>query len=74
MTADEIAFIRTARGGGVPWQKIAKHIGRSVQDCRAAIGLPTYAKEAAHRPSMPWDVTQRSLFDGQPERDEVSSR
>ncbi len=63
MTPDEIAFIRAGRGAGVPWAKIAKHIGHSVQDCRAAIGLPTYAAESAHRPSMPWDLQQRSLFD-----------
>jgi len=62
MTAEQIAFICTARGAGVPWAKIAKHVGHTVSECRAAIGLPTYAAESAHRPSMPWDVTQRSLF------------
>ena len=63
MTADEITTIRAGRGAGVSWAKIAKHIGHTVADCRAAIGLPTYAKESAARPSMPWELQQRSLFD-----------
>jgi len=63
MSAEQIAFIRAGRGAGVPWAKIAKHIGHSVADCRAAIGLPTYAAESAHRPVLPWDLQQRSLFD-----------
>jgi len=62
MTPEQIAFIRTARGAGVPWAKIAKHIGRSVAECRSAIGLPPIAKEAATRPALPWDKIQRSLF------------
>jgi len=63
MTPDEIAFIRAGRGAGVPWAKIAKHIGHSVSECRSAIGLPTYAKEPATRPVLPWELQQRSLFD-----------
>jgi len=63
MSAEQIAFIRTARGAGVSWRKIAGHTGHSVSECRSAIGLPPIAKESAARPVLPWDLQQRSLFD-----------
>lgn len=40
MTPEQVDLIRTARGLGVPWRKIAKHLECSVDDCRRAIGMP----------------------------------
>lgn len=40
MTPEQVDLIRTARGLGVPWIKIAKHIECSVDDCWRAIGMP----------------------------------
>ncbi len=62
MTAEQIADIRAMRACGVPWRNIAKQLGCSVEQCRAALGLPTYDRPAERR-TMPWDLQQRTLFD-----------
>ncbi|MEJ7590357.1 MAG: hypothetical protein WKF77_02325 [Planctomycetaceae bacterium] len=64
MTSEQIEFIRTARGANVSWHIIARRLGSTLQECRAAIGMPVYDKPAQRQP-MPWDVTQQSLPFGQ---------
>lgn len=61
MTPDDIETIRTLRGSNVPWPVVAKTLKATIQECRAAIGLPEY--QQAERKSLPWDQKQRSLFD-----------
>lgn len=70
MTPEQIDFIRTARGVGVPWETIAKKMQKTVQECRSAIGMPEYST-AASEPA-PWRQ-QRDLFN-QPTREEISER
>lgn len=60
MSPDDIATIRHLRGHAVPWHIIARRLGHTVQECREAIGLPTYDKPAERR-VMPWDVVQQTL-------------
>ena len=71
MTPEQIDFIRTARGAGVPWATIARKLTRTVQECRAAIGMPEYSN-AASEPA-PWKQRQRDLF-SQPTIEEISER
>lgn len=47
MTPEQIDLIRTARGLGVPWVKIARHLECSVDDCRRAIGMPVAPRTVA---------------------------
>jgi hypothetical protein len=61
MTPEDIATIRHRRGFNIPWPVIASELGRTIQECRSAIGLPEY--QQAERQSLPWDQKQRSLFD-----------
>ncbi len=52
MTPEQIATIRHLRGHAVPWHVIATRMGRTVQECRAAIWLPTY--DRPERVVLPW--------------------
>lgn len=71
MTPEQIDFIRTARGAGVPWGTIAKKLQKTVQECRAAIGMPEYSQERSE--PAPWKQRQRDLF-SQPTIKEISER
>jgi hypothetical protein len=71
MKRPEIETIRNLRGFGVAWDIIAKQLGKSVAECRQAIGMPEYS-QAASEPA-PWIKRQRDLFN-QPDRAEVSDR
>ena len=61
MTADEIATLRNMRGWNIPWPTIAREVGHTVAECRAALGMPQY--ELSESAAMPWDKIQRTLFD-----------
>ena len=68
MTPEQIADIRQMRGFNVSWHIIARRLGKTVKECRAAIGMPEYDKPT-ERQSMPWDKSQQALpfdkkFDG----------
>ncbi len=60
MTAGQIAQIRMMRGHAIPWHVIARRLKCSVDECRAAIGMPEYDRPT-ERPALPWDVVQQSL-------------
>ena len=64
MTPEQIAEIRQMRGFNVSWHIIARRLGSTVQECRAAINMPVYDKPT-ERQAKPWDVVQRSLPFGQ---------
>ena len=66
MTPEQIADIRQMRGFNVSWHVIARRLGKSLKECRAAINLPEYDKPA-DRQTMPWDVVQKTLFDTESE-------
>ena len=40
LSADEVDAVRQMRGFAVPWEVVAAKLKRSVDECRAAIGLP----------------------------------
>ena len=71
MSPEEIRTIRDLRGLGVAWAVIARKLGHTVAECRAAIGMPEYSQEPS-KPA-PWIQRQRDLFD-QPTREEISER
>jgi len=71
MTADEIAIVRNMRGWNIDWQTIAREVGRTVAECRAALGLPTY--EVSKPAAMPWDI-KPGLFESQPQMKGTSDR
>lgn len=59
MTPEEIDSIRTLRGSNVPWPVVAKTLKATIQECREAIGLPTYG--TTERQSLPWNQQQQTL-------------
>lgn len=63
MTAEQIATIRNMRACSVPWHVIARRLNRSVPECRAAIGMPTY--DRPERLVLPW---------AQPDMSETSNK
>jgi hypothetical protein len=71
LKTSDIDTIRNLRGFGVAWPVIAKQLGKSVAECRAAIGMPDYS-QAPSQPA-PWIQRQMDLFD-QPQRAEISDR
>jgi hypothetical protein len=71
MTPEQIDFIRTARGAGVPWGTIATKLEKTIQQVRAAIGMPEYSQEPST--PAPWNQRERDLLN-QPDRAEVSDR
>lgn len=71
MTPEQIDFIRTARGAGVPWPTIARKLQTTIQQVREAIGMPEYSQEPSE--PAPWKQRQRDLF-SQPDRSEISTR
>lgn len=60
MTPAQIADIRMMRGHNISWHVIARRLGKSLKECRAAIGMPEYDKPT-ERQAMPWDQQQRTL-------------
>ena len=64
MTDQQIADIRQMRGFNVSWHIIARRLGSTVKECRAAINMPTYDKPT-ERAALPWDVVQQTLPFGQ---------
>ncbi len=62
MTPEHIDTIRTLRAFGIGWDRISKEIGHPVDEIRAALGLPRYAKHQA-RPALPWEVSADPLAD-----------
>lgn len=47
LSGDEIADARNAHGFGVPLATIAAHLGVSVEDLQAALGLPQWREPVA---------------------------
>lgn len=60
MTPEQIADIRLMRGHNVSWHIIARRLGKTLKECRAAINMPEYDKPT-ERQGMPWDVVQQTL-------------
>ncbi len=60
LRADEVDAVRQMRGFAVPWEVVAARLQRSVDECRAAIGLPPTAKPDA-KPVLPWESAARQL-------------
>ena len=60
MTPEQIAEIRQMRGCNVSWHIIARRLGSTVKECRAAINMPAYDKPT-ERAVMPWDKSQQTL-------------
>ena len=60
MTPEQIDSIRQMRGFNVSWHIIARRLGSTVQECRAALNMPVYDKPTERR-VMPWDVVQQTL-------------
>ena len=66
MTPEEVDSIRQMRGFNISWHIIARRLGKSLKECRAAINLPEYDKPTERR-RLPWDVVQKTLFDNESE-------
>ena len=68
LTPEEIQKIRQMLAFNVSWHIIARRLGSTVKECRAAINMPVFDKPT-ERQSMPWDKSQQALpfdkkFDG----------
>ncbi len=50
MTADDIAQIRMMRGFNVSWHIIARRLGKTLQECRQAIGMPEHSNTESPLP------------------------
>ncbi len=63
-TPEQIDVVRTLRGFAVDWPVVAARVGRSVDECRAAIGLPPSLRPEPPA-ALPWEcqARQRNLFD-----------
>jgi hypothetical protein len=64
LSADEVDAVRQMRGFAVPWAVVAAKLKRSVDECRAAIGLPPLPRSEPPA-ALPWsnEAQQRRLFE-----------
>jgi len=62
LSPDEVEAVRQLRGFAVAWEVVAARLGRSVEQCRRAIGMPA-PPPPNKRPVLPWEHQQRSLFE-----------
>ncbi len=53
LSADEVDAVRQLRGFAVPWAVVAAKLKRSVDECRAAIGLPPLPRSEPPA-ALPW--------------------
>lgn len=60
LSPEQIKNIRNLRACNVPWPAIAREIKASVQECRAAIGMPQYDKPT-ERTALPWNKSHQTL-------------
>lgn len=64
-TPDEIEAVRQLRGFAIDWPVIAKRLGKTDEQCRAAIGMPAPerpSKEPIPRPWLNNEPQQMRLF------------
>ena len=63
-TADEIEAVRQLRGFAIDWPVIAKRLGKTVEQCRAAIGMPAPERPSTEPIPRPWlnEPQQMRLF------------
>jgi hypothetical protein len=54
LTPDEVEAVRQLRGFAIDWPIIAKRLGKTVEQCRAAIGMPAPERPSTEPIPRPW--------------------
>ncbi|MFM8479490.1 MAG: hypothetical protein ACKOEO_27190 [Planctomycetaceae bacterium] len=63
-TPDEVEAVRQLRGFAIDWPVIAHRLGKTVAQCRAAIGMPAMQEPSGKPSPRPWheEPQQMRLF------------